>query len=87
MLYANIQQAISPFNGELVFHPKETRKSISIQTLNDQIPEANQMYTVRIVDVHDVAVFRDRAMINTVNDSAEILGIYVWSNTNMFLIS
>ena len=74
LVYMNTQQTFSPFNGEISYDVKETIKSISIQTVDDDIPEQNAVYMLRIIDVDDDVILRDRAVISSINNSAEIQG-------------
>ncbi|XP_047139693.1 adhesion G-protein coupled receptor V1 isoform X1 [Hydra vulgaris] len=61
----HIYPVISPSNGELFFDVGETKKVVYIQSVDDTMPEADQLYDVGIIDVNDDLVFKDKAIINS----------------------
>ena len=57
------------FNGILYFAPHEKSKRIQVSSIEDDIPEPDTNFVVRILDVTDRSAIGEQAIVDTKNDS------------------
>lgn len=66
------------FNGELVFGPGESLKSISVKIIEDTVPEPDVQYMIQIIDVKDEVLPREQAIISSTELVYQFTGHYAF---------